>query len=392
MKINLLELAKQYNDYCLSKYGNRYNKNTQDFVTGFVLWLEKYQINNQFTTDPEIAVITEYNNHLTGGRYYSWMIALALTEGGFNTTVYTNKKPTFVDYFKDFKQPKIEIIGKRSQDLSEATIYADIYIGSPIHGALSAVRNGIKFQKPSYPMVFDPFPMMEKYQNKKMFVGWDKLLDDIRHNKTNIMTLCRSTHPYIHDWLKKTEDQLFPVYPCINSKIKNEVPEQKRGNYVLFISRLVPNKKLPHVLQACKTNRINLKIIYPASGIKHEQLIKVAGMTQRVELISNASEVEKFKLIKGARAVINGAIYEGFGMWMAEALACGTPVVCYDYPTFREIRNHALAENVYMAEHNNPKALSDQLKLCLEEAKYTKGTDVFDFESMVKTLKEKYGQ
>lgn len=384
--MKLDNLVAQYGDFCRNRYPGRYKTDTHDFVKGFAKWLEKNRYEPSESVK-DIAVITEYNNHLTGGRYYTWWLALALKAAGFDVTIYTNQLPTFVDHFKDYKQPRIEVIGRKSTDLV-TDIYADVYIGSPIHGAISAVKNGQKFGKPSYPMVFDPFPMMEKYQNKKLFQGWDRLLDDIRHTKTNVLTLCRSTHPYIHSWLKKSEDQLIPIYPCINSKVKKSVPKQKRGDYVLFISRLVPNKKLPHVLTACRDNKIDLKIIYPASGIKHMELIKEAKMQDKVELIPNASEYDKFRLIKGARAVINGAVYEGFGMWMAEALACGTPVVCYKYPTFIEIRNHAMAENVYMAEHNNPKSLAAALGECLAEAKYSDGTDLFNFEAMVERTKE----
>jgi len=383
-------LLEKYIDHISDKYESRVNYNVKEFVRGFALYLNT-QLPAQEIRSAEnggVAVITEYHNHLTGGRYYTWMVALALVEAGIQTTVYTNKPPTFVREFSQFKQPRIEIIGKTGADLSSARIRADAYIGSPINGSLSALRNGQRFKKPSYPMIFDPLPMIEKYQNKNRFVGWNALVAEIKESDTKIMTLCKSVHPYIHDWLNKSEDKLFPVYPCINSQAKALAKKAPREDFVLFMSRLVPNKRLNHVLAACKDNRINLKIITSASGIDHTKLIRESGMMQRTEVLFNVSDVEKFELIYKSRAVINGSIFEGFGMWLAEAIACGTPAVCYQYPTFSEIRNHSLATNVYMATWNEPKALSQQLARALDEQKYTQGTTIFDFQSMVDRVKE----
>ena len=42
-------------------------------------------------------------------------------------------------------------------------------------------------------------------------------------------------------------------------------------------------------------------------------------------------------ILKGARALLLPSLAEGYGLPLAEALACGTPVLCSDIPVFREI-------------------------------------------------------
>lgn len=391
--MNYRQLANEYYDLIRKSYGTRADHNVRDFVKGFAYFLEKRTMRDVMSASKNggVAVITENINHLTGGRYYTWMVALALHEAGIPVTIYTNSEPGFLDYFSDYKQPKIEIIGHLPKDLADADIKADAYIGSPINGNLAAIRNGLKYQKPSLPMIFDPLPMIDTYRNiTRSYPEWRILISELIKSKTKVMTLCRSIHPYIHGWIDKSEDSLVPVYPCINSRVKNKAKKGKRGDYVVFISRLVPNKKLEHVLAACKDNRINLKIITSASGIDHRRMIDAAGMRERTEVIFNPTDLQKFEMIYAARAVINGAVFEGFGMWLAEAIACGTPAVCYQYPTFTEIRNHALAKNVYMAAHNDQKDLSRKLKAALDEQKYTDGSDAFDFERMVERMGEIY--
>ncbi len=42
-------------------------------------------------------------------------------------------------------------------------------------------------------------------------------------------------------------------------------------------------------------------------------------------------------ILKGARALLLPSLAEGYGLPLAEALACGTPVLCSDIPVFREV-------------------------------------------------------
>lgn len=42
-------------------------------------------------------------------------------------------------------------------------------------------------------------------------------------------------------------------------------------------------------------------------------------------------------LLQGAGALIQPSVYEGFGLPVLEAMACGCPVVCSDIPALREI-------------------------------------------------------
>lgn len=334
------------------------------------------------------ALITENNSHLTGGRYYSWMLAVAMKEAGFNITVHTNAKPTFLNFFSEYKHPKVVVHDCDAKSLADVDIKADVYLGSPVNGNLCAIKNALKYQKQAFPIIFDPLPMIKKYLGKSSFPDWAQLFPLLKNNDLSIITLCRATHPFIYSWLNKTDDKLIPIYPSINSLAKNKTKSSDRENYAVFVSRLVPNKKFDHVVWACRQNNLKLKVITSVSGINHRHISRAYRMNNLIEFIFNASEEEKFEVIRKASVMINGAIFEGFGMWAAEAIDCGTPVVCYDYPTLKEIADFSKAQNMYFARLGSHVDLSRKLGVCLAQRKFEPEKNIFGFDQMVKRVKE----
>jgi glycosyltransferase involved in cell wall biosynthesis len=332
------------------------------------------------------AIITEEVGHLTGGRYYTWFIAMALCELGHKVTVYTNQKPVFHADFASYKQPDVEVITSKAYELESIDVEADVYIGSPISGNIAVSRLGEKYHKPSYAIVFDPFPMMDRFIGKRKYPGWEGFISSIQNSSTKIISLCNSTSEYIYDWLNKRPDQVIPIYPCINSNEKEEAEKLERGDYVVFMSRLVKHKRFEHVLDAVKTTSVKLKVISSIDGVQAKRIVHEKGMDDRVEWHFKVSDKEKFSIIKGARAVINAAVFEGFGIWATEAHACGVPLVCYDFPTLREIAEVSKADNFYFAEWDNPRDLERKLHLALSEQKYREDSEIFGFHNLVKRV------
>lgn len=337
----------------------------------------------------QVALITEDVGHLTGGRYYAWFIASALLEIGYEVTVYTNRKPVFQGDFEKYKQPEIKIVANTAKELETVDIQADIYIGSPISGNVASSRLGKLYGRPSFALIFDPFPMMKQYLGDKTYAGWIPLIKNLRESDCNIIALCNTASGFIYDWLNKRKDQVHSIFPCINSK-ENIIPEEpiEHENYVVFISRLVNHKNFDHVLKACKKLGVNLKVVASVDAIQAEGLAKRMGMSRQVEFFFKCTDRKKFDLINKSSAVINASKFEGFGMYLTEAIACGIPCVCYEYPTFKEIVSFAGADNIYMAEWNNPESLVEELAKCLEEKKFRKPSHLFDFEAMVGRAKD----
>ena len=74
---------------------------------------------------------------------------------------------------------------------------------------------------------------------------------------------------------------------------------------------------------------------------------RLVGLARRLNVLDRVvwlAEVERkdvVTLIQAAGALLQPSIYEGFGLPMLEAMACGCPVIASDIPAFREVTGGA---------------------------------------------------
>lgn len=136
---------------------------------------------------------------------------------------------------------------------------------------------------------------------------------------------------------------IYPGYDAarFNTRVK---PNKKYGDYLLFLGTLQPRKNIERLIQAFKMltpNHYTLVI----TGMRNEgrggwmnENIK-AG--EKIILTGYLPDSEIPGLMAGAKAFVLPSLYEGFGIPVIEAMACGTPVIVSKVSSLPEICGEA---------------------------------------------------
>lgn len=101
-----------------------------------------------------------------------------------------------------------------------------------------------------------------------------------------------------------------------------------------FVGTLEPGKNLPLVLRAfarAAASADDKLLIVGAPGWRQSEipaLIRSLGIASRVDLLGFVPDADLARVLASARALLQASTYEGFGLPVIEAMACGCPVIC----------------------------------------------------------------
>lgn len=110
-------------------------------------------------------------------------------------------------------------------------------------------------------------------------------------------------------------------------------PEIPTEPYIVHVARLTYQKNQQLLIRAYHKAAIEEKLVIVGDGQDRpmlDKLVNELGLEQKV--IFAGQKDNPFPWMKHAKAFVLSSIYEGFGLVLAEAMACGTQVVAADCP------------------------------------------------------------
>jgi glycosyltransferase involved in cell wall biosynthesis len=122
-----------------------------------------------------------------------------------------------------------------------------------------------------------------------------------------------------------------------------------RGPYLLYVGTLQPRKNLSRLVEAFAMAAGGLDpamhlVLAGRQGWLSEPIltqIRVSGLQGRVLLPGYMPAQHLAALYSAATAFVYPSLYEGFGLPVLEAMACGTPVLCSDSSSLPEVAGDA---------------------------------------------------
>ena len=140
-----------------------------------------------------------------------------------------------------------------------------------------------------------------------------------------------------------------------------------RGGYLAFLGRISPEKNPVQAIRIARALNLELKIVAKVDKLDeayfHEQVRPLLDLPG-IDFVGELGEKEKGNFLRNASALLFPICWpEPFGLVMIEAMACGTPVLAFDWGSVREVIDQGVTGRVVTTFEEAVAALPQVLKL-----------------------------
>jgi alpha-1,3-rhamnosyl/mannosyltransferase len=121
--------------------------------------------------------------------------------------------------------------------------------------------------------------------------------------------------------------------------------------FALYVGNHKPHKNLQRLLRAYASvaDRMESRLVVVGAmssqadpnELPHMKLVADLSLSQRVEFVGQVDDAALKGLYRSARFFVFPSLYEGFGLPVLEAMACGTPVICSNTSSLPEVAANA---------------------------------------------------
>jgi len=198
-----------------------------------------------------------------------------------------------------------------------------------------------------------------EFHKRKVIEHQEKVFYYFKENASLIIAISENTKMDIVKYIHIPEDKIRTIYCGVGDEFRKiedirVLKNRLRGigidyPYILYLGTLEPRKNVERLIEAFiqlkKRRQINEKLVI--SGIKgwgYQSIFdKVASLGTEKEIVFTGfipNELLPF-LYNGASAFVYPSLYEGFGLPVLEAMACGVPVVTSNISSLPEVAGDA---------------------------------------------------
>jgi len=154
----------------------------------------------------------------------------------------------------------------------------------------------------------------------------------------------------------------------INSKF-NPAKAGQNTRYIIYVGTIQPRKNIETLLEAFEILRHDEKykdlglVIAGSPGWLAEPIVEKIKKTPGAVMTGKFETCDLPALLAGAEIFVLPSLYEGFGLPVIEAMACGTPVIAADNSSLGEIAGDA----TLLFESKNATQLAHLMRQVLED-------------------------
>lgn len=192
-----------------------------------------------------------------------------------------------------------------------------------------------------------------------------------------IIAVSQATKQQIVDIFKINPEKVAVTYEGVSEKyrvIKDRAEVNKtllkyrlQAPYILFVGTMDPRKNLVRLIQAFQKVKLGKKdlklVIVGRKGELYTDELNKLIASGDIILTGYVEEEDMVCLYNGASVFVFPSLYEGFGLPILEAMACGTPVITSNVYSMPEVAGDA----ALLVDPENVEALAKGIKRLQDE-------------------------
>ena len=181
----------------------------------------------------------------------------------------------------------------------------------------------------------------------------------------SIITVSKTSKNDIAEVLNYPKDKIFVTYEAAAEEFRR-IPDIKKDNSILYVGDVNYNKNISGLIRAFSKLPQQYNLVLVGKAFLDDSLVEIKqikkqiqelNLTYRVKFLGFVESKDLVRFYNRAVVYVQPSIYEGFGLPVVEAMACGTPVVCGHNSSLIEIGGNA----VIYADVTNPNDLADRI-------------------------------
>jgi len=172
----------------------------------------------------------------------------------------------------------------------------------------------------------------------------------------------------IHVVYHGIDERFHPATDDERQRVRQRYLRPVEKALLLHVGHCAARKNVERLLQAVALLRQRgLKVrLLQVGGVftsAQRHLVETLGINEAVTQIPHVPNAELPAFYSAADVFVFPSFYEGFGVPLIEAMACGTPVVCSDWELFREVCGDA----ALFADPDSPEAIAEAIAQVLSD-------------------------
>lgn len=233
---------------------------------------------------------------------------------------------------------------------------ADLFLATDMNSYLVPPA-GIKVVSMAYDLIPFIFPEVMASQPLPVRIGWRTNFRKLRSSDL-VIAISRATRDDLVRLMGVDPERIRVVYPGIDHTLFNTAnaaePDRRKevlgrygisGRYLLYVGDSEWRKNLRRCLEALQGVDRDVKLVLAGRrALTDSRLhgwIGELGLTDRLVLTGFVPDADLPTLYGGADAFLFPSLYEGFGLPVAEAMACGCPVITSNVSSLPEVAGDA---------------------------------------------------